>query len=80
MIENINSSQKIFAPQLQCSLYGQLNCANAPYAEINYWLSFSEVRYCAVATLVSMDTPPDPIPHEELYHYSDTSAIKAERS
>lgn len=80
MIENINCSQKIFAHQLQCRLYGQLNCANAPYAERNDWLSFSEVRYSAMASLISMNTPPDPIPCEQLYHYSDTSAIKTERS
>lgn len=35
MIENIHSSQKIFARQLQCSLYEQ-KCANAPYTEKNY--------------------------------------------
>lgn len=61
MIDSINSSQKIFAHQLQCSLYKQLKCGNTPYTEKNYYLSFLEVKYCATATLKSMDTPPDPI-------------------
>lgn len=29
-----------------------------------------------MAILKFMDTPPDPIPCEELHHYSDTSAIR----
>lgn len=33
-----------------------------------------------MVTPKSMDTPPDPIPCEELYYYSDTSAIKTERA
>ena len=73
MFKKMNCSQKIYACTVQ-PVWTELKCANTPYAEINYYLSLSEVRYAAKNTFI--DTSPEPFPHKELYHYSDTCAIK----
>lgn len=75
MFRKMNSNQKIYACTVQ-PVWTELKCANIPCTGIDYYPSLSEVRYAAVTTFISIDTSPEPFPHEELYHYSDTSAIK----